>query len=278
MKTANLLWKAITPVHAGTGQNNSGYIDSPTAREAGTRYPYIPASSVKGAFRDGADLDLPHPSSASSPVTPTQAQQRFGYGDALGAMGDLTFTDARILCLPVPSFAGTYALVTCPLVLDRLVRDRRLLGIDTLPCPAAPAMDEAVICGSCLVINGKVVLNDVDLTPHDNPGLQEFWKTLTGQDAERLCLVNDQVFAFFCDTALEISAHIRLQPDQKTVTEGGLWYQESLPAETLMTSFILSRSNDLSIVDELPWLQLGGRSTTGQGMMILETVAHSEGA
>ncbi|MCL2471947.1 MAG: hypothetical protein FWF25_09475 [Propionibacteriaceae bacterium] len=190
-------------------------------------------------------------------------------------MGDLIFTGASILCLPVLSPDGTYARVTCPFVLDRLERGRRLFGIKTPSFTATPARDEVVVAGSCLVNDGEVVLSDVVLTPQDDPGLKEFWMALTGQDTELVCLVNDQSFAFFCDTALEISAHITLQPDHKTTSDCGYWYREDLPADTLMTSFILSRSNDLNVLDELPCLQFGGRDAD-QGRMILETVAHSE--
>ena len=55
------------------------------------------------------------------------------YG-SVKAAGKLTFTDARLLCLPVRSYKGTFAFVTCPLIVHRLARDLKALGLThTLP-------------------------------------------------------------------------------------------------------------------------------------------------
>ena len=282
MTPVQLVWQAITPVHVGTGQDSSGVIDLPVAREAGTRYPCIPASSIKGVFRDGEDLDVP---AGAGPLEITTARRRFGHADVpilqgdkvvkVSGIGDLTFTDARLLCLPVPSFRGTYSLVTCPLVLQRLARDRTLLGLAT-DCEVPTVPDGGVlVTGDRLVFEKKVILNDLDFVCSRNTTLGEAWKVLTDGlqplqgSTERLCLVGDDVFGFLCETALEVTTHIRLKSDTKTVKEGGLWYQENLPAETLLTSFLISAKDDFGVLTGRTWLQLGGKSTTGQGMMAL---------
>jgi len=280
MKTAQLLWQAITPVHVGTGQDSSSVIDLPVAREAGTKYPYIPASSIKGVFRDGEDLDDPD----GKPFIVTQARQRFGYADrpasdpssketpGTSGIGDLTFTDARILCLPVPSLVGTYALVTCPLVLERMMRDRELLGFTKRNLPSPPDESSAITTNELLSLGGKVILSDLDFTAKVDTGLASFWKDVTGCESDRLCLIPDDAFSFLCETSLQVMAHIRLDPGTKTVKQGALWYEESLPAETLLTSFMISQSGDLTLAYEHPWMQLGGKSTTGQGMMALHVL------
>lgn len=48
------------------------------------------------------------------------------------------------------------------------------------------------------------------------------------------CLVHDDLFHFLCQHATEITARIRLQDEIKVVTRGGLWYEEALPAETIL--------------------------------------------
>jgi heat shock protein HtpX len=50
-----------------------------------------------------------------------QSNRLFG---SLENAAELTLTDARLLLLPVRSYAGTFALLTCPLVLERLKRDQ----------------------------------------------------------------------------------------------------------------------------------------------------------
>lgn len=106
MQTKAFFLQALTPVHPGTGQVSGSVIDLPVAREAATGFPLIPASSLKGVLRDGRADEA--------------ANKVFG---SLEQMGELTLTDARLLLLPVRSYAGTFALITCPLVLQRWQRD-----------------------------------------------------------------------------------------------------------------------------------------------------------
>ena len=50
---ALLFLRALSPLHAGTGQG-IGAIDLPIAREKATGIPYLPGSSLKGVLRDRA--------------------------------------------------------------------------------------------------------------------------------------------------------------------------------------------------------------------------------
>lgn len=288
MKTALLLWQAITPVHPGTGQDSANVIDLPVAREAGTMFPMIPASSVKGVFRDGVGLRDGDETSTDPAVQ--RARNRFGYADrqqqdgkAQSGVGELTFTDSRLLCLPVPSFRGTFALVTCPLVLQRLSRDRELLGFEPLTLPeSAPdsSPPTALVGEGTLLTHGElVILNDLDFTARTDPTLADLCAQLVGEDPaqlnpmrRRICVVPDDVFSFLCATALEITAHVRLEPKTKTVAKGALWYEECLPAESLLTSFLMGK-DDLEVIGERTWYQIGGKSTVGRGLMKLATVA-----
>lgn len=289
MKKAMLLWQAITPLHAGTGQDGASVVDLPVAREGGTRYPMLPASTIKGVLRDG--LGLREGDDASTDAAVRQARSRFGYADRSGTagsqssgVGELSFTDARLLGLPVASFAGTFAVVTAPLVLERLSRDLELLGFPALPTPSEPQQGDppevVVATTTKLDHQGGVYLNDLDFTTRKDAALDDLCILLHGGDARaaqrlahRLCVVGDDVFSFLCATALEVTAHIRLDPDTKTVMPGALWYEETLPAESLLTSFILSTTGDLSVLDGRPWYQMGGKSTVGRGLLKLSQVA-----
>jgi len=94
---------------------------------------------------------------------------------------------------------------------------------------------------------------------------------------ERFCIVNDDVFSFLLNTATEITARIRLNDETKTVADGQLWYEEALPAESILAGLMLiappASKTDLiqSITTELPrlWqkpIQLGGKATVGRGI------------
>lgn len=289
MKTAMLMWQAITPLHPGTGQDSASAIDLPVAREGGTRFPLLPASSIKGVLRDG--LGLADGDDLSSDHGVKQARARFGFADRQKAhgkvqsgIGDLTFTDARLLALPVPSFSGTFALVTSPLVLARLDRDRQLLGFSAMTLPDHDSVDPpqaTVDITTKLVHDRRVLLNDLDFVGASSASVSDLCRDLTrGKEeaahlARRLCIVDDDVFAFLCETALEVTARVRLDPDRKTVVKGALWYEECLPAESLLTSFLISTSGDLSAIDGPPWYQMGGKSTVGRGLLQLTKIAEA---
>ena len=121
----------------------------------------------------------------------------------------------------------------------------------------------------------------LDFTTRRDASLDALCAELHGGDdqaaqqlAQRLCLVGDDVFSFLCATALEITAHIRLDPDTKTVVKGALWYEETLPAESLLTSFLMSTTGDLSVLSEQrQWYQMGGKGSVGRGLLKLSIMA-----
>ena len=98
---------------------------------------------------------------------------------------------------------------------------------------------------------------------------------------ERLVIVHDDIFSFLSSNATAINAHIALDSATKSVKEGALWYEETLPPETLLyvpLSATASRRKGSELKAEhvmdsfcklLPagknWLQLGGNETTGMG-------------
>ena len=51
---------------------------------------------------------------------------------------------------------------------------------------------------------------------------------------KRLVLVSDVMFSHLVQAATPVNAHIALDSATKTVTGGALWYEETLPPETLL--------------------------------------------
>ena len=274
---------ALSPVHAGTGQASAGIVDLPIAREKATNWPMIPGTSIKGVLRENEQ--------------DTDKQDRiFGAAENKkenkpGNAGEVPFGDARILCFPVRSWQGTFAYATCPMVLKRFVRDSKALGAN---CPVAPsdisnigdnnetayvALESDLAPGT----NGTIWLQDLKF----NAEKTEEIKTLAGKIADavlptdekddfvkRFIVVSDDVFAFLSETAVEITAHIKLQDDTKTVQKGGLWYVESVPAEAIFTAFV-GAAFDISS-DTV--LQFGGDENTGRGLCRLRLSDDSGGA
>lgn len=281
---------AYTSLHPGTGQG-VGVIDLPVAREAATGLPYLPGSSLKGVLRDRAhDKSSPSPNAAK-----IFGPEAASLDEANARAAAVMFSDQRLLLLPVRSLAGTMAWVTSPFVLQRFRRDCQRLGVDTPP--AAPDNPDAqgalVAAGSALVITAShrsmVVLEDLDLTAQPDvaeDGLVAGWAGWLGQRifadepdwqallTQRLCIVHDDVLTFLLDTATEIIARNQLT-DQKT--SGNLWYEEALPAESVLAGLVLAQQvgkDGLAPADVLTEVaalvaapvQLGGHATIGRGI------------
>ncbi len=264
---------AITPIHSGTGQT-AEVIDLPIAREKATGYPLIPASSFKGVARDGK--------------TDATANMIFGTTDEAGA---LCFTDQRILCLPVRSYFGTFAYITCHLVLSRLTRDARAMGA-ALPF-TVPTLPEATDTDDSMAVllptgselkrmdNGidRVYLEDLDLTARMDTSVTAISKGLAERlfpndpaaFTARFAVVSDEVFSFLCETATEVTARIVL--NEKTKTVENLWYEEAAPAETIFCGLVMMEAHQqtqcdivLKTLTNLSTIQIGGNASVGRGL------------
>lgn len=282
MKTNLLFLHALSPLHAGTGQG-IGAIDLPIAREKATNLPIVPGSTLKGVLRancqdDGTKL----------------CERVFGpeTNNAGEHAGSAQFSDLRLLFLPVRSMAGTFAWVTSPLVLWRFARDCEMAN--TLVFGEPPRVDDNKTCllaadPSALTMkieqqDNQVVLEDLRLTGSLSETLQNLvnglaihlfknseWQTLFKQ---RVCVVHDDVLNFLLETATEITARIGIEKDKKTVAEGALWYEEALPAESILAGLVTVQEIKASadevrqVIGQIAQdpLQVGGNSTVGRGL------------
>ncbi len=279
MQSKAFFLQALTPVHPGTGQDTSSTVDLPVARERATGYPLIPASSLKGVLRDGRGLE---PADDSEEARRVRAIYGFAgrrkKGDEeedISQAGRLTLTDARLLVLPARSYAGTFALVTCPLALQRWRRDAEALGVSAKLGWPEPQGTE-VYAGEAVQHGEKVILEDLDLEVKG--GLDQLSRRLSslifGQEKayfiQRLAVVSNEVFKHFCESGLEVIARVRLEEQTKTVKNGALWYEEAVPAEALFAFFALSpNGEDFTELTRRPVLQLGGEASVGRGLVWL---------
>jgi CRISPR-associated protein Cmr4 len=283
---------ALSALHAGTGQG-AGVIDLPIAREKSTHLPVVPGSSLKGVLREELEgqIDPPEHRALFGPKTENASEHA----------GALAFGDARLLCLPVRSLAGTFAWVTCPLVLRRYLRDLVAANRDLSP-PTVPTIAEAdaEVCSvtdpQITDAQDRIFLEDLNLKGVPSGDAQD-WAELIGQavfaDTEwrelfqqRFAIVSDAVFDFLAETATEIVTRIRLQEGTRTVAEGGLWFEEHLPAESLLWGIAAcdrSRYDKLNkpgdeLLANLPdeeRLQIGGKASVGKGQVRWVLAGHS---
>jgi len=262
---------ALSPLHAGVGQA-AELIDLPIARLKGSGIPFVPGSSIKGVLRD-----------ARSASHANQVDAVFGpdMDNANKHAGALVCTDARLLALPVRSFRGTFAFVTCPLLLALAARD-----LD--PPPPIPALTgRTCMAGPDLQVDSMVYLEDLDLPAQAaDAAFNEWQKKLaqvfapTGQVfRRRFAVVDDETMTFLWETATQLDQRVRIAAETRTVAKGALWLEESLPPETLLIGLLLAepsrkQNHPLSPAEVLDTalpsqgeliLQFGGKSTIGRG-------------
>jgi CRISPR-associated protein Cmr4 len=294
-KNVKTYWlHALSSVHVGIGRG-VGYIDLPIIREKVTNWPFIPGSAFKGVYRDynkeskKEDLEI--------------AFGKGGNSNENGNAGALVFTDARLICLPVRSLYGTFAWCTSPMVLRRLRRDLDAVGV-VKSCKVPESIDNGKILiadDSVLEVDGNVFLEDLDFKGQDNSeekNIAESWGESLGKMVffdtrewqkefiERFTIVSDDIFNFLGETGTEVTTRIRLDEEQKTVKDGHLWTEESLPAESILSGLVwsdpgLSKDNgDLlerfCSSSKSHSLQIGGNSNIGKGRMLCRFFDHNK--
>jgi CRISPR-associated protein Cmr4 len=293
MLTRPFLLHALSPLHAGTGQA-AGIVDLPIARYRSTGIPFVPGSSIKGVLRDARR-------SAGNEKEPSLLAV-FGpeTGNASEHAGALVVGDARLLALPVRSFRGTFAWVSSPLLLELARRD---LGeaASGLKLPSLAGRAARVTNGSACLFENKIYLEDLDLPAEADPVCDAWAKFLLplvsfplvspGEDifSKRFVVVDDDTMSFLMETATQLDARVRLDPKTRTVAEGALWLEESLPPESLLVGLLAadrSRKKDFEMTarDVLDFalaketvLQLGGKATVGRGRCRIVPVAGARG-
>lgn len=289
---------ALSALHAGAGQG-TGVIDLPIARERASALPYVPGSGIKGVLRE---LQRPDP-----PSEPRQTKWLAAYGPeqdntkGAGFQGALAIGDALLLCLPVRSLGGGFAWATCPTQLLRYQRDTRALSM-TAPATVPNVNPESALLGdneSSLKIssdpNSKIALEEFLLTPIADPQqITRAWAVFIGGQVfrgdvpwqklfrERFVIMNDAEFDFLAETATEVRARIRIDHDTGAAANKALWYEENLPAETILWGVLGAHdSRDgkarkakpfpaSTMLNEVPdsetRIQLGGKGTVGRGL------------
>ena len=275
---------AVTPLHVGAGRG-VGYIDLPIMREKITNWPFVPGSAVKGVLADNFGA-----SDQNEREKDPDKVRAFGKAGDEGNSGSLVFTDARILCLPIRSFAGAFAWVTSPLCLARLARDNG----DETAAPKNGKREEAIIVSkdSSIALDGKVYLEELDFTALPSQEADAWADRIAsfvfGGDADwkktfrdRFVIVHDDVFSFLCETGTEVAARVRIDDEKKTVARGALWYEESLPTETILAGLVwcdkvygkgdkedAAAEKLLATFCGKPLdLQIGGKTTVGKGLV-----------
>jgi CRISPR-associated protein Cmr4 len=273
------LW-AEASIHAGAGSSVDG-VDLPIQREGHSDWPCVFGSSVKGALRTKTEdkLGKNNPSIAfvfGPDSTSDKASEH---------AGALLVSDAKLLLLPVRSLTSHFKWVTCPALLQRLQRDVTRLGLGLqVGTDFAPQKGEAVVAKpydtDLFLEEYRFTTRTEDLTLLLN-AIHQLTGIAIDDLTEQLVIVSNDQFSYLAKYATPVTPHIAIDNDRKTVKPGALWYEETLPPETVLyfaLSAHRSRAKDSDmpasailncITHDLfgasPYLQLGGNETVGMG-------------
>ncbi|MGJ5818183.1 type III-B CRISPR module RAMP protein Cmr4 [Paludibaculum fermentans] len=261
---------AESGVHAGTGSTIS-HLDLPIQRENFTKLPIFQASTVKGALREHFE-SLAASVTAAGEGTRQAAEKQvdafFGpeRGDLTAGMG--LIQEGRLLLLPIRSRVSVYAMVTCPLQLQRLKRDvagilpylndetrasaERFLG---LAVPEPGESQAAVVASSPLQAQstGHIFLEDYRfqvLAPFESScDALALWFSewlygsaqpadLTDQYfksrfATHFAILSNDDFLAFAEMHLPIETHIQL--NEGGTVAFGPWNEEFLPPDSVVS-------------------------------------------
>ena len=286
---------AVSPVHMGAGQA-IGVIDNPIQRERHTGHPCFAGSGIKGAVRHsfknlGGDKN--HMSRLFGPESRSSDLHA----------GAVSFGDAQLLALPVRSLKGGFVYATCPQAIARAQRLLAHLGL-TRQWPALPEVKQ----GTCLTnhtaqLGGKdadrlhleafeyqaadkacAALQTIaqDLAQNAMPA-GDGYSFFRDKFAADLVVLSDSDFDYFSQHAMLIEPHVRIDDTTGTAIDGGLFYTENLPPESLLIAPLLASQTRSGKPDELidaitvmahmkavlhsKLLQVGGDATTGRGLV-----------
>lgn len=285
---------AETSIHAGAG-HSTGVIDLPIMREAHTNYPCIFGSAFKGALRAKAEQNWNNndKKALTQNIFGSESSEKEAWA------GALMVTDARLLLMSIRSLTTHFKLVTCPYILQRWQRDMARLNGYKFALPDQVKALKSDENEKCLLANNyakQIYLEEFSYEPSELKGANEFLTALNAMTpddydvTEHLCIVSDDQFNHLSTIATAVTPHIRIENETKTVKPGALWYEESLPADTLFYTALTAENSRnknetlasdaiMSEIEALfadaPYLQVGGNETVGMGWMQLVAPKHA---
>ena len=161
----------------------------------------------------------------------------------------MLFRSARLLAFPIRSAKGSFAWITCPLMLQRAMRDR-VIRKELLHKLVEPHDDEAIFDpgnSGKLNLGTQVVLEEYTFK-HANgldlAALGKAFASLLAPDPvwqevnERLVILSNGMMSFFAQNACEVAQHVRINDDTGTAAGGALFNQENVPSEALFYSVL----------------------------------------
>lgn len=299
-KQAAVFLYAVSPVHMGTGQA-IGVVDNPIQRERHTGHPCFAGSGIKGAVRHSFEQLGGDPALIGDLFGPEAGANELH-------AGAVSFGDAQLVALPVRCLKEGFVYTTCPQALARAHRLLKLVGAE----PGWQPLEKGVAEGSCFVSNKALLTNnklhleayeyaaaEVSAVGEIGAKLAEIaipagpeYAYFRDKLKRDLVILSDTDFAFFCEHAMLVEPHVRIDDKTGAADPGGLFYTENLPPESILIAPLMASQvrNPKKTKGANGWmdadavianirnvihgrlLQLGGDATTGRGLVVAQVV------
>jgi len=284
---------ALSPIHMGAG-TAVDVIDNPVQREVHTSHPLLAGSGLKGAFRNALRVQ---------DVARARIEVLFGpeTTNADAHAGAISISDGQLLLFPVRAMAHGFVYATSA---TALARAARLLSAADPPFGnlQGPEPGQVMTTSSLANETEPLVLEALALDRQSKQALDDTaaWlaaRALPEGDGHaffrdklrnHLVVLSEADFGHFLRTGMVVEPHVRINDDTGTADEGGLFFTENVPPESVFVTCAMAtpsrRRDDDSTAEALlsealgsdnapgllgRRLQIGGDATTGRGHVIL---------
>jgi len=286
----------VSPVHMGAG-TALGLIDNPIQRERHTEYPIIAGSGLKGALRHGLGWTNGDIKTVFGPETNESSEQA----------GAVSFGDAQLIAFPVRSPKRAFVYATSATALARAARLLNIAGIEADWKLTSVPEGQCKIVNPDLLAGQNVALESFEFTAQVDPNLRKVSEWLADNALpegaafqffreklrDDLVLLSEEDFAYFVRNATVVEPHVSIDDVSGTAKDGGLFYTENLPPESLLLAPVMAsqeRKKDGLNAEQVMELlttgngidgrqiQIGGDATTGRGQVILKIAGGNDHA
>jgi len=288
----------VSPVHMGAG-TAIGVIDNPIQRERHTGHPVMAGSGLKGAIRH-------HLRQVWDDLT---TEILFGpkADNSSDHAGALSFSDAQLVAFPVRSAKRAFVYATSPTALARVHRLIHSAGVKNDWKVPPIQEDHCKLVNPDLLVGDKIALESFEFTANIDKDLRTIseWMsryTMPMDDSytffrdklkDDLVLLSDEDFNYFVKNATVVEPHVCIDDITGTAQEGGLFYTENLPPESILVSLVMATGDRRKNGEKLDaktlmntlvkgktdrslpgidgmLLQIGGDATIGRGQVIIK--------
>ncbi len=290
-KSKLLFMYCVTPVHMGAGQA-IGVVDNPIQRERHTNHPNMAGSGLKGAIRHHAKASWEDGNLVNRLFGPENNSSDYA--------GAISFGDGQTVAFPVRSLKQAFVYAVSPTTLARLKRLAVLTGASADWKIPTVETDHCLVVGERVLNDGKLILEAFEYSGVLSADLKNIavWlgqNALPGDAAHEyfrdklekdLVLLSDEAFSHFVENATVVEPHVRINDETGTAADGGLFYTENLPPESLLVAPVFASIERYKVKPEAPMdankvmsklvdklednlVQVGGDATTGRGQIVL---------